>query len=458
MRCLVSVIAAALGLAAILPAQTEPEVRSLELNGRLIRYQVRGGFAVVQGDIIIGTAADVEAARRSSTGKSPEPLASILTFNFANPQKWPNATMPYVIDPDIPNPQRILDGIAHWNTRTQFSIVPRTTEANYVRFSRDTTLDAACSSSLGMVGGSQAILTTDACTAGSVVHELGHAWGLQHEQVRADRNGNVTVLYQNMDKRFLCNFDQALTSSRDTGYYDFGSIMHYVATGFTRNGLDTMETVPVGIPIGQLNGLSAGDIDGISRAYGFTPTATTIATVPSGLPIIVDGVAAISPKSFDWAPGSTHTISVNTQAGSADPRYIFVRWSDGGDFSHTITADPGQTVFCAIYQTQHKFSVRRRRPVPAPSPLFRLPSTATIPERQPVRITATPAEGSQFVRWANRHHEPGSRRVQRLRHRRHCRSAVRQHPISRNVQHAPADHHRFRTHRDAPLRWMEPAI
>ena len=144
-----------------------------------------------------------------------------------------------------------------------------------------------------MIGGGQAILTTDACNAGSVVHELGHAWGLEHEQVRADRNGNVTVLYQNMDKRFIGNFDQALTTSRDTGYYDFDSIMHYAATGFTRNGLDSMETVPVGIPIGQRNGLSAGDIDGISRAYDFTPTATTIATVPSGLPIIVDGVAAI---------------------------------------------------------------------------------------------------------------------------------------------------------------------
>ena len=209
-------------------------------------------------------------------------------------------------------------------------------------------------------GGAQPVLTTNACTAGSVVHEVGHAWGLQHEQSRADRNANLTVLYQNMDKRFLSRFDQRLTTSKDTGYYDFGSIMHYVSTAFTRNGLDTMETVPVGIPIGQLNGLSAGDIDGISRAYGLTPTATTIATVPSGLPIIVDGVAALSPKSFDWEPGSTHTLSVNTQAGSADPRYIFVRWSDGGDFSHTITVDPGQTVFCAMYQTQHRFSCRHR--------------------------------------------------------------------------------------------------
>jgi len=162
------------------------------------------------------------------------------------------------------------------------------------------------------------------------------------------------VLYQNMDKRFSYNFDQALGNTKDTGYYDFGSIMHYGATGFTRNGQDSMETVPVGIPIGQRTALSAGDIDGISRAYGFIPTATTIATVPSGLPITVDGVGAVSPKAYDWAPGTTHTIAVSPQVDSGDPRYVFVRWSDGGAASHTITADSGQTVFLAAYQVQHK--------------------------------------------------------------------------------------------------------
>ncbi len=398
MRSYAGVIAAAAALAAILSAQTEPEVRTLESNGHLIRYQVRGGFAVVQGDIIIGTAAEVETARRAVNRKSLEPLSSVLLFNTASPQQWPKATMPYVIDPDIPNSQRILDGIAHWNTKTQFHIVPRNGEANYVHFIRSTTLDAACSSYLGMMGGGQPIATTDNCPTGSVIHELGHAWGLEHEQVRSDRNGNVTVLYQNMDKRFMYNFDQALTSSRDAGYYDFDSIMHYPATGFTRNGQDSMETVPVGIPIGQRNGLSAGDIDGISRAYNLTPTATTITTAPAGLPVTVDGVAATSPASFDWPAGSTHTIAVAAQAERTDPRYVFVRWSDGGDSSHTVTASADQTVYCAVYQTQHRFSfdIASGSGSVAVTPVS---ADGYYPERQPVHVTATPSAGSQFVRW-----------------------------------------------------------
>jgi len=174
MRALVSLIAANLGLVAILPAQSGPETGWGELNGRLIRYQIREGFAVTQGDIILGTAAQAETVPRSPLPRQVGPLASVLTFT-GGAQKWPNATMAYVIDTNIPTPQRILDGIAHWNTKTPFHIVPRTTEANYVHFVRSTTLDAACSSYLGMIGGSQTILTTDACSAASVIHELGHA-------------------------------------------------------------------------------------------------------------------------------------------------------------------------------------------------------------------------------------------------------------------------------------------
>ena len=128
-------------------------------------------------------------------------------------------------------------------------VLPRTNEPNYVRFRRNTTLDAACSSFLGMRGGEQTIETTDGCSMGAAVHELGHAFGLLHEQQRADRNGNVTVLYQNIDKRFFNNFDTG--GGGDAGYYDFGSIMHYPPTGLSRNGITSLETVPEGIPIGR---------------------------------------------------------------------------------------------------------------------------------------------------------------------------------------------------------------
>jgi uncharacterized protein (TIGR03437 family) len=247
-----------------------------------------------------------------------------------------------------------------------------------------------------MRGGEQLIRVPDTCSAGSLIHEIGHALGLLHEQERFDRNHSVTVLYQNIDRRFINNFDQTL-SSRDLGYYDYDSIMHYGPEGFTENGQISLETVPVGIPIGQRAGLSPGDIDSILRVYGMPPTSTTVTTVPSGLAIVVDGVRTTSPRSFDWAPGSTHTIGVDLQQGD-DPQHIFVRWSDGGEPTHTITASRDVTALMAVFQRRHRLStgVASGQGAARVSPVS---DDGYYASRAPVRVTATPQAGSQFVRW-----------------------------------------------------------
>ena len=67
MRCLVCVLGFALGLAVVSPAQTEPEVRSIELNGSLIRYQVRAGFAHARQ--IAGTPARTAKPARPGPGR-----------------------------------------------------------------------------------------------------------------------------------------------------------------------------------------------------------------------------------------------------------------------------------------------------------------------------------------------------------------------------------------------------
>ncbi len=249
--------------------------------------------------------------------------------------------MYYTIDPGTLVQQNLLDGIAYWNKVGNFKILPRASQPNYLTFQNVTT-DAACANLISACRCS--------CSVGSVIHELGHAWGLEHEHVRSDRAGNSTSLYDNIDKRYYSDFNQS-RSFADVGYYDFDSVMHYPAYGFARNFNDTIETVPPGIPIGQRSVLSAGDIDGVSRPYGFAPSATTIATTPAGLPVLVDGVSAISPQSYEWAPGSQHTVSVSVTQGTA-PRYVFAGWSDGGAAAHTLTVSADRTVFCANFSRQ----------------------------------------------------------------------------------------------------------
>jgi hypothetical protein len=62
------------------------------------------------------------------------------------------------------------------------------------------------------------------------------------------------------------NFDQHIVDGDDIGPYDYGSIMHYPATAFSRNGQPTI-VAKNGAPIGQREGLSAGDIAAMQALY-----------------------------------------------------------------------------------------------------------------------------------------------------------------------------------------------
>jgi uncharacterized repeat protein (TIGR02543 family) len=78
----------------------------------------------------------------------------------------------------------------------------------------------------------------------------------------------------------------------------------------------------------------------------------TITANPQGASITVDGVAYASPKSFTWVEGSTHTISAPVVVTNG-ARLSFVKWSDGGAQSHTITTSSSVTTFKVDYAVEY---------------------------------------------------------------------------------------------------------
>jgi hypothetical protein len=116
-------------------------------------------------------------------------------------------------------------------------------------------------------------------------------------------------------------FNQHITDGDDLGGYDYGSIMHYPRTAFSRNGLDTIVPTNATAVIGQRNGLSADDIAGVQILYPSCGVRWNLndLTAAAGAPL-----AASAPAGYTWDVDSTqHVVSRGTD------NHIHELWFNG---------------------------------------------------------------------------------------------------------------------------------
>jgi Astacin (Peptidase family M12A) len=237
-------------------------------------YESVNGYAMFEGDIILG---QVDA--QGNLIKSDLQTQSIVRDSG----RWSGGIIPFVINSSVAaaGVSNINSAIAHWEANTVIDFIPRTTQTAYVEFVTGT----GCSSSVGRQGARQTINLSAACSTGNIIHEIGHAVGLWHEQSREDRNAHVTILTANIQPGREFNFNQQINDATDIGAYDFGSIMHYGAFAFSKNGQPTIVTIPSGIAIGQRNGLSQGDKAAVIRIYPDSLTDLVSYNATTGLAI-----------------------------------------------------------------------------------------------------------------------------------------------------------------------------
>ncbi|KAJ6637441.1 Zinc metalloproteinase nas-4 [Pseudolycoriella hygida] len=228
------------------------------------------------GEILAKYNPEVDAGNPEELGSYLEgdilmPLGQARNGLSATSARWAGGVVPYEIRGSFDAFQMNLieKALNEYHTRTCIRFVPRSNQQDYISIVNGNT---GCWSSVGRIGGRQEVnFQTPGCMVkvGTVVHELMHALGFLHEQNRSERDGYVYVNWNNIKAGTENNFEKASSQTTDAfGVgYDYGSVMHYSANAFSKNGQPTLVAKYSGPRMGQRDGFSGGDIAKINQMY-----------------------------------------------------------------------------------------------------------------------------------------------------------------------------------------------
>ncbi|GGG15746.1 hypothetical protein GCM10011344_15430 [Dokdonia pacifica] len=198
-------------------------------------------------------------------------------------RRWPDFTVRYAIASNFNNPSRVYAAIqsiesqidcinfieinctspesVSWkdsNSKTPVIIGSNPCETqDYIKFISGS--GSVSSSSVGRIGGKQFIQISNAASTGTVIHEIGHALGLFHEQQRSDRNNHLIYNPQNAQTGSGGNF-VIPTNQVSVGPFDFNSIMLYSSYTFSNGNGPVLTKLDGSTYTVQRNAFTSGDV------------------------------------------------------------------------------------------------------------------------------------------------------------------------------------------------------
>jgi len=239
--------------------------RDLTTGGKIKHTSVAARHGVQVDTDMKLTAEQLAALYHNSTLSKRKGLGDINL-------RWTNNIIPYRIASDEFYDEQLDEihaSLEDWNAFTCLNFRQKQeSDENYLVINAK----RGCTSWVGMMGNAQELTLGPGCTSKRIIlHELGHAIGLFHEQNRYDRDQYVTVQWEHIPDNYKFAFKKYEPSVMTDGgtAYDYQSIMHYDQYAFSKDdGLTIIARDPAyQDKMGLSEGLSFADVKIVNAMY-----------------------------------------------------------------------------------------------------------------------------------------------------------------------------------------------